>query len=135
MIDSIPPDIAQRFRADAEASADNSLPVSEYFFRNVLMAGASEAVIDQVLSQVVPQPFGYYTHPIDTAPFARLDTPRYILLATDDVALPQEAWLGMGMLLGPHEVVRIPGGHEALYTHPAEVARGLAEIASDLGSR
>ena len=134
MIESVPPDIAKAFRAAAAASPDNSLPVNEGFIRNVLMAGASKKMADFVLSRLVPQPFGYYTHKIKTGSFNAMGKPRYLLLATNDNSLPQAAWRGMAHALGQHKVVEIPGGHEVLYTNPEAVARGLAEIARDLVS-
>ena len=135
MIEAVPPKIAKAFRAAAAASPDNSLPVNEGFIRNVLMAGESRKITDFVLSQLVPQPFGYYTHKIATGPFDAMGKPRYLLLATGDKSLPQAAWRGMARALGKHKVIEIPGGHEVLYTNPDAVARGLAEIARDLESR
>ncbi len=134
MIEIVPPKIAEAFRAAAAASPDNSMPVNEGFIRNKLMAGESKAVTDFVLSQLVPQPFGYYTHKITTGPFDAMGKPRYLLLATGDDSLPQAAWRGMARALGKHKVIEIPGGHEVLYTNPVAVARGLAEIARDLGA-
>ena len=134
MIETVPPKIAKAFHAAAAASPDNSMPVNEGFIRNKLMAGESKAVTDFVLSQLVPQPFGYYTHKIATGPFDAMGKPRYLLLATGDDSLPQAAWRGMARALGKHKVIEIPGGHEVLYTNPVAVARGLAEIARDLGA-
>ena len=132
MIESVPPDIAKQFHAAAAASPDNSLPVNEGFIRHVLMAGASEEMIKRVLAELVPQPFGYYTHKITTGPFAAMGKPRYLLLATGDESLPQAAWRGMAQAMGDHTVVEIPGGHEVLYTNPKAVAAGLVKIARDL---
>ena len=134
MIETVPPEIAKAFRAAAAASPDNSLPVNEGFIRNVLMAGESKKMADFVLSRLVPQPFAYYTHKIATGPFAAMGKPRYLLLATGDNSLPQAAWRGMAQALGKHKVVEIPGGHEVLYTDPEAVARGLVEVARDLGA-
>lgn len=135
MIEAVPPKIAKGFRAAAAASPDNSLPVNEGFIRNVLMAGESRKMTDFVLSQLVPQPFGYYTHGIATGPFDAMGKPRYLLLATgDDKSLPQAAWRGMARAMGKHKVIEIPGGHEVLYTDPDAVADGLVRIARDLGA-
>ena len=134
MIETVPPKIAEAFRAAAAASPDNSLPVNEGFIRNVLMAGESKAMADFVLARLVPQPFGYYTHKIATGPFDAMGKPRYLLLATGDNSLPQAAWRGMARALGKHKVIEIPGGHEVLYTNPGAVADGLVSIARDLDS-
>ena len=89
MIESIPPEIAEKFRADAAASPDNSLMVDADFVAAVLMAGADEETIDQTLADLVPRPFDYYTHRVDTRPFTRMTCPRYVLLAADDASLPR----------------------------------------------
>ena len=135
MIESIPPEIAEKFRADAAASLDNSLVVDADFVAAVLMAGADEETIDQTLADLVPQPFDYYTHRVDTRPFTRMTCPRYVLLAADDASLPRAAWLAMAGNLGEHKVFEIPGGHEVLYTDPDSLARALAAIAHDLNAR
>ena len=135
MIDSIPPEVARKFRADAAASPDNSLAVDADFVAGVLMAGADEEAINQTLAELVPQPFGYYTHRVDTQSFARMTCPRYVLLAADDASLPRAAWLAMARNLGEHKVFEIPGGHEVLYTDPDSLARALAAIARDLDAR
>ena len=135
MIESIPPEIAEKFRADAAASPDNSLMVDADFVAAVLMAGADEETIDQTLADLVPQPFDYYTHRVDIRPFTRMTCPRYVLLAADDASLPRAAWLAMAENLGEHKVFEIPGGHEVLYTDPDSLARALAAIAHDLDAR
>ena len=135
MIESIPPEIAEKFRADAAASPDNSLGVDADFVSGVLMAGADAETIDQTLAELVPQPFGYYTHRVDTRSLARMTCPRYVLLASDDASLPREAWLAMAEGLGEHEVFEVPGGHEVLYTEPESLASALAAIARDLDAR
>ena len=132
MIESIPPEVAQTFRAAAAASPDNSLAVDAGFVAGVLMAGAEAAAIDRTLAELVPQPFGYYTHRVDTRPFAAMSCPRYVLLAADDASLPREAWLAMAGRLGDYKLFEMPGGHEALYTDPESLARALAAIARDL---
>ncbi|MCE2482343.1 MAG: alpha/beta fold hydrolase [Alphaproteobacteria bacterium] len=125
MIESIPPDGA------AAAAPDNSLAVDAGFVAQVLMAGADAAAIDRTLAELVPQPFGYYTHRVDTRPFAAMTCPRYVLLAADDASLPREAWLAMAGHLGDYKLFEMPGGHEALYTDPESLARALAAIARD----
>jgi len=135
MIESIPPEVAQKFRADAAASPDNSLAVDAGFVAAVLMAGADAEAIDRTLAELVPQPFGYYTHRVDTRPFAAMTCPRYVLLAADDASLPREAWLAMAGRLGEHKLFEMRGGHEVLYTDPESLARTLAAIARDLDPR
>ena len=132
LFEALPPDIAKVFEAAAAASEDNSLGVDEGFWRHVLLAGVDEAQATDIIAQMVPQPFGYYTQKIDASTFADVDAPKFLLLATDDHSLPQEAWKGMATLMGDGTTVEIPGGHEVLLTDPEVVAAGLAEIAKSL---
>ena len=129
LFDALPPDIAQAFRAQAAASGDNSLPVNDAFWRQVLLAGVPQEAASAIIAQMVPQPFAYYTHRIDASSFAAVTAPKFVLLATDDRSLPIGAWQGMASLLGASTAIEIPGGHEALLTHPDAVAQGLAKIA------
>lgn len=135
LFEALPPDVAKAFEAAAAASADNSIGVDEGFWRNVLLAGVEEAQATEIIAQMVPQPFGYYTSKIDSSTFTNLESPKFILLATDDNSLPQEAWKGMATLAGESTTIEISGGHEVLLTDPEAVARGLAEIASKVDSR
>nr|WP_280949999.1 alpha/beta hydrolase [Zhengella mangrovi] len=129
LFDALPPDIAKAFDAEAKASADNTLGVNDGFWRHVLLAGVEETQASEIIAQMVPQPFGYYTHKIDTSSFAKLTAPKFVLLATDDNSLPQAAWKAMAQSVGESTLIQISGGHEALFTHPADVAGGLATIA------
>ena len=61
----------------------------EQWARVVLMAGADEETIDQTLADLVPRPFDYYNHRVDTRPFTRMTCRRYVLLAADDASLPR----------------------------------------------
>ncbi|MCR9121740.1 MAG: alpha/beta hydrolase [Phyllobacteriaceae bacterium] len=129
---NLPPDIAATFRQIAEASGDNSIGVGEDFWRNVLLAGVEEERATEIIDMMVPQPFGFYTHEIDTSSFADVTASKFVLLATDDASLPPGAWAGMAMWLGDATTVEIPGGHEVLLTDPDAVAQGLVTIAESL---
>ncbi len=132
LFEALPPDIAKAFEAAAAASEDNSLGVDEGFWRHVLLAGVDEALATDIIARMVPQPFGYYTQKIDASSFTAVDAPKFVLLATDDHSLPQEAWKGMATLLGESTTIEIPGGHEVLLTDPEAVAKGLATIAESV---
>ncbi len=127
MYDALPPKFKEMFSSLAEASEDYSLPVNEGFWRNVLLAGVPEKRATEIIGMMVPQPFNFYRHKIDASSFADIKAPKFALLATGDKSI---AWYrSMAQRLGQSTVVEISGGHEVLLTNPAELARGLAEIA------
>jgi hypothetical protein len=45
----------------------------------------------------------------------------------DDVSLPPGAYLGMAQGLGEFNLIEVSGSHEALFTKPGTVARGLLQ--------
>lgn len=128
LIDAVPLDTAGRFRACAALSEDNSLPVDEDFFRHVILSGESEEVQQQVISQLVPQPFSYYLHDVNYDDFLRTEIPKAFLCAVDDASLPGEGYKQMAEGLGQHERIDIPGGHEVMYTHPETVVSSLKQL-------
>ena len=128
LIDAVPPEIARQFRACAALSGDNSLPVDEDFFRHVILSRESEGVQQQVISQLVPQPFSYYLHSINYDEFSRTEIPKVFLYAVDDASLPGEGYKQMAEGLGQYERIDIPGGHEVMYTHPEAVVSSLKQL-------
>ena len=128
LIDAVPPDIAGQFRACAAMSEDNSLPVDEDFFRHVILSGESEGVQQQIISQLVPQPFQYYLHGINYDEFLRTEISKVFLHAVDDASLPDEGYKQMAEGLGQYERIDIPGGHEVMYTHPEAVVSCLKQL-------
>lgn len=129
LIEAVPPDLAAQFRASAELSKDNSLPVNEDFFRHVILSGVTETVQDRIISQLVPQPFSYYLSAINYDEFLRTQIPKVFLYATDDTSLPDRGYIHMAEGLGQYEQVDLPGGHEVMYTHPEAVVSAVKDLA------
>lgn len=130
-IDSLPPEIKVQYEKTAAAN-QNTLPVPDQLVRNLLMPGDTKAQQDNVISNLVTQPYGYYTGSVGATRFANTPLKRAFLFARDDKSLPPGAYKGMVAALGPFEEVDIPGGHEVMFTDPAAVAAGLAELATRL---
>ena len=125
--DLVPPEASQGMTAAAKASPDNSVPVIEDFVRNMLMAGESKEKQDALLKRLVPQPLALFTTPVKTGDFSKLPTPKSVVFCKRDASLPPGAYLGMAQGLGKFNLLEVEGGHEALYTDPATVAKGLME--------
>ena len=125
--DLVPPEAAEGMTAAAKASPDNSVPVIEEFVRGILMAGESTEKQDALLSRLVPQPFALFTTPVDTNDFDALKIPKSVVFCKDDVSLPPGAYLGMAQGLGQFDLIEVEGSHEALFTNPGSVAKGLLQ--------
>jgi pimeloyl-ACP methyl ester carboxylesterase len=123
--DLVPPEAAEGMTAAAKASPDNCVPVIEEFVRNQLMGGESVEMQDTLLRRLVPQPIALFTTPIRTHDFNRLNIPKTVVFCKDDASLPPGAYLGMAQALGDYQLIEVAGSHEALFTKPAVVARGL----------
>ncbi|MBN2124107.1 MAG: alpha/beta fold hydrolase [Deltaproteobacteria bacterium] len=125
--DLVPPEASEGMLAAAKASPDNTVPVIEDFVRNMLMVGDPPQKQDALINRLVPQPLALFTTPVDTSEFDRLHIPKSVVFCREDASLPPGAFLEMAKGLGEHRVIEIEGSHEALFTQPAVVARGLLQ--------
>ncbi len=53
--------------------------------------------------------------------------PKSVVFCKDDVSLPPGAYLGMAQTLGEFDLIEVEGSHEALFTNPGVVAKGLLQ--------
>ena len=127
--DLVPPEASQGMTAAAKASPDNSVPVIEEFVRNMLMAGEPKEKQDALLKKLVPQPLALFTTPVSTTDFSKVTIPKSVVFCKGDASLPPGAYLGMAQGLGQFNLIEVEGSHEALFTEPAVVAKGLMEAA------
>ena len=125
--DLVPPEASEGMTAAAHASPDNCVPIIEDFVRNQLMGGETVELQDALISRLVPQPLAIFTTPVDTAAFEKLTIPRTVIFCKDDASLPPGAYLGMAQGLGDYNLIEVAGSHEALFTDPKIVARGLIQ--------
>jgi pimeloyl-ACP methyl ester carboxylesterase len=132
LLDSLPPDIKTMYEK-AAAENGNTLPVPPDLVRFVLMPQDSKEAQDKVISNLVVQPYGYYTGKVDARAFAAMPVKRAFLFARNDKSLPPGAFRGMAAALGPFDEADIPGGHEVMFTDPDAVAGGLVDLARKLG--
>ena len=124
--DLVPPEAAEGLTAAAQASPDNSVPVIPDFVRGTLMASDTVEHQDAVISRCVSQPLAIFNTPVSTAAFKALDIPKTVLFCKDDTSLPPGAFLGMARAeLGQFDLVEIDGGHETVFTNPADFVEGL----------
>ena len=125
--DLVPPEAAEGMTSAAQASPDNCVPVIEDFVRNNLMAGEPSEVQDALIGRLVPQPIALFTTPVSTKDFEKLTIPKSVEFCKGDASLPPGAYLGMAQGLGDYNLIEIEGSHEALFTNPGVVAKGILQ--------
>jgi len=125
--DLVPPEAAEGMMAAAKASPDNCVPVIEDFVRDMLMATEPVELQDALINRLVPQPIALFTTPVDTQDFQGLSIPKSVVFCKDDASLPPGAFIGMAQGLGEYSLVEVEGSHEALFTNPGVVAKGILQ--------
>ncbi|GAA1644386.1 alpha/beta fold hydrolase [Actinoplanes couchii] len=105
------------------ASPDQTIGIDFGSFTQGLMPGEPEQLQRVVFDQLLPQPGGYMTDAQDLPGVETLGLPVTYVLAENDHALaaPGDE---LAARVGTRPIM-VPGGHEALLTHPDEVAKAL----------
>ncbi|GAB3249118.1 alpha/beta fold hydrolase [Kineosporia babensis] len=114
----------ESFVRDAIAAApDGTISVDFASFAQGLMPGQPKPLQRVVFDQLMPQPGRYMLDAQDLPGVETLGLPIRYVLAEDDFALAAPG-AELAARVGV-EPVLVPGGHEALLTHPDEVAKAL----------
>jgi len=118
-------EIGEYVKASIEASLDGSIEIPLTGFREDLMRNQPEAVVKLIYSLLAPAPGGYFLDVYDGPDVKSLGIPVTYILAEDEGALPvpgREMAARVAV-----EPILVPGPHEAMLTHPDEVAQALIE--------
>jgi len=127
--DLIDPNVTGGMIAAAESREDRTIPMDERFLRGILANEATEALQDELLKLLVPQPLALMTERITAQPFIEAGFPVSLLYCKNDISVPPGAFLGMFKALGENNPVEeISGDHECLFTDPATFAEGLLRL-------
>jgi pimeloyl-ACP methyl ester carboxylesterase len=123
MANAMGPELNGYLRATIEQSPEGTVAVDFASFQAMLMQDEPEALQRLVYDQLTPQPGGYMLDPLDVDGVRTSGLPITYVLAEKDLALaaPGEELAARAGV----EPVLVPGTHEALLTHPDEVARAL----------
>ncbi|GAB7052308.1 alpha/beta fold hydrolase [Catenuloplanes indicus] len=121
--DELVPEMGAFVRGAIESSG-GTVPIDLGSVQTVLLPGEPEPVQRLVAELLVPHPGAYF---LDTLDEATLRVPARYVLAEDDIALAKPG-AEFAARLGV-EPVLVPGGHEALLTHPDEVAAAILKTA------
>jgi pimeloyl-ACP methyl ester carboxylesterase len=123
--DEVPPAYQDLFAAQAAASGNNSVALPFEVWASGFMQDAPEPVQRMIHGLLLPQPYQYFTEPVDPLDPA-LGVPASYVLSADDVALPpgEYGWTRFAERLGV-AAQPAPGSHEACFTEPAGLAEAL----------
>lgn len=122
-VDDSPPEAAAMLRAMIDASPSRAIQPTLQFVQEIFMQGADAGTQQLVADLLTPQAGSYFLDALDVPSVTELGIPALYLLGRDDHALPRPgaefaARLGL-------EPVMVPGTHEGMLTHPADLARAI----------
>ncbi|WP_432842943.1 alpha/beta fold hydrolase [Dactylosporangium sp. CA-092794] len=125
MAEAMGPEVGAYVRAAIEASPDHTIAVDFAAFRESLMPDEPEPLQRLVHDLLVPQPGGYMLDALDVVDLDGPGVPIAYLLAERDRALAAPG-AELAARVGV-EPVLVPGSHEAILTHPDDVAKALRD--------
>ncbi|WP_045744785.1 alpha/beta fold hydrolase [Actinoplanes rectilineatus] len=123
MLAAFGPEAEAFYLSVIEADPDHGIGLDYETFRGTLMPDGPDEAARIVFEQLIPQPGGYMSEALDVDGVATLGVPVRYLLAENDTGLAApgpELAARAGV-----EPIMVPGGHEALLTHPDEIAKAL----------
>jgi pimeloyl-ACP methyl ester carboxylesterase len=124
-LDELPAEIAEYVRGLMESSSDYSWAPSLELVQGSLLPDASEQIQHLLWEMLVPQPGFYGEDVLDVPPVPEQGIPVAYLLAENDRGLGSpDAGERFAARLGVSPL-SVPGTHEALITHPDELARAI----------
>jgi pimeloyl-ACP methyl ester carboxylesterase len=101
-------------------------------FRRHQLNGASRDLQDFVISAIVPDQMAVLSEPVPMKEFYALDPPTSVIILEDDLAIDPLRFhpLFTDRLRNP-TIRSIKAGHGVMFTHPAQCARAIVELAED----
>lgn len=128
LLDAVPPQYRELFRAQAAASGDaNTVSLPFEVWQQAFMQDAEEPVQRTAFNLLSPQPMGTFSEAPNQRGFYALDVPTSYVLSTDDVALPPGEWGWDRFPDRLKDPVRVdtPGSHESNFTQPDALADAI----------
>lgn len=121
--DLLPPEARKFARSLAAATPDGTMPLPFEAFQQALMQDEPELAQRIVFDQLLPQPGGYMEDASEVGDVTTAGIRAAYVLSREDRSLPLPgaefaAQLGV-------EPILVPGTHEALLTHPEDLAQAL----------
>ena len=101
-------------------------------WRDNFMQDASEVAARSAWEQLTPEPSQVNLDKLDLRRFYSLVIPKSFIYCRHDKAMPSGYFHpAMSSRLGSFKLVRMDGGHEVMFSRPADLAEKLIEAASD----
>jgi pimeloyl-ACP methyl ester carboxylesterase len=125
--DVLPTELVDGVRALAEQTPDSTIDIPPGMWSSAFMQDASDETMAATVSRLVPTPFGWFTEPIGLTRFFTAEVPTSYVFLRDDQAVPQTVYKAAAARLADPRIVECTGSHEAMLTHPAELAQALRE--------
>jgi pimeloyl-ACP methyl ester carboxylesterase len=126
--DNLPHFLRELLDQLTQASRDNTALIPWEVWRDHFIQDASEEVARALWEQLSPEPNQVNVEQLDLKAFHALNIPKSYLFCRQDVALPPGSFHPqMSSRLGTYKLVEMDGGHEVMFTRPAELADKLIE--------
>jgi len=130
--DNLPPFLIELLDRLAQASLDNTTLLPWEVWRDHFIQDASEEVACALWQQLSHEPNQPNVEKLDLKAFLALDIPKSYIFCRQDMTLPPGSFHpGMSSRLGMYKLVEMDGGHEVMFTRPAELADKLIEASSE----
>jgi pimeloyl-ACP methyl ester carboxylesterase len=132
VFDSLPVDYVNAFNALARASTDNTMLIPWEIWRNNFMQDAPESMARSFWERLSPEPNQVNVDRLDLKSFSSLTIPKSFIYCRQDKALPPGYFHPrMSSRLGAFKLIEMDGGHEVMFTRPAELADRIIEASAD----
>ena len=132
VFDVLPPEYAALFNDLATASSDNSMLIPWEIWQDAFIQDAPEPLARSLWEQLSPEPNQVNLDRLDLKRFYSLSIPSSFIYCRDDRALPPGYFHPrMSSRLGEFKLLEMDGGHEVMFTRPAELADRIIEASLD----
>jgi pimeloyl-ACP methyl ester carboxylesterase len=115
-------------RAQAEQSADYTVPMDPDAWASRFMQDATAEQLATAIARLVPSPFGWFDQRIDLPRFFDLQLPASYIFLRHDVSAPRERYERAAARLNHPLVTECDGSHQAMQTRPEAVADALLSV-------
>ena len=130
--DTLPEEYVALFEQLSRASADGSMLIPWEIWRESFIQDAPEPLARQLWSRLSPEPNQVNLDRLPLRRFQALDVPRSFIFCRQDRALPHRSFHPIfSSRLGTFKLVEMDGGHEVMFTRPAELAAKILEASTD----
>ena len=130
--DNLPSFLIEVLDQLACASPDNTTLIPWELWRDHFIQDASEEVARALWEHLSPEPNRPNVEKLDLKAFYSLNIPKSFIYCRQDMTLPAGSFYPqMASRLGTYKLVEMDGGHEVLFTRPAELAEKLVEASSE----